>query len=560
MHRITPSFINFLAFLTSEADGFGCLSFPSTGSRRCKKSIISTIPCFSFQQQYDEPCDPIISEEEPAPLFLDGVDGLIQDLLREHHACSDWSTVQQHILQRVDERHQADCTTAVQSPLVMEGDNHNQDLQLLYEWIHIPTREGEAYPIALESTRPIFMPDEIDLIRSNAEAIWAAQKQQSTSSSRFTYQRPGNYEAHVAELGPSVTSLMNRVLEGEIYPIVRRHFATRASAQFPGESLRDMDRLFVYDSLYIRYNATEANEVVGGGAGQPMHRDLSLVSVNIMLNDASEFEGGGTFFENLQKHVEGALDPLRPRGVGHCLLHSSLERHAGANTRSGVRDVMVIFVSAQGPPSANGRPTTPNLLKSSLLKQCMAESATPFWRDCSLPYLCSLCHNRLAIEIVPTDGEAFQYLGNALVACAEQFHGQDDPKSLSILSWACQSYERAIQYAPNDGRAYNNLGLAYIQLRDRSPLPPVNDAMIDRVFAQGQAVLDQQYTAGCDVTHDRNAIRLNYGLFLANQDDWPRAYSTLASVAEQTSTDETNSIILNAQKLCQMCQRELAKS
>ncbi len=65
----------------------------------------------------------------------------------------------------------------------------------------------------------------------------------------------------------------------------------------------------MYNSLIIRYNSNKAmmtmmngdgNNQESGflGAGQPLHQDKALISINSMLNTSSKFEGSGAFFEN----------------------------------------------------------------------------------------------------------------------------------------------------------------------------------------------------------------------------------------------------------------------
>ena len=71
-----------------------------------------------------------------------------------------------------------------------------------------------------------------------------------------------------------------------------------------------------------------------------MHRDGSVVSFNILLNDASEFEGGGTIFEE-----EGRTVQIQQ---GDCLVHAGRLRHGGAAVTRGERYVIVGFVDVEG--------------------------------------------------------------------------------------------------------------------------------------------------------------------------------------------------------------------
>mgnify|MGYP007009452320 CR=1 FL=1 len=43
----------------------------------------------------------------------------------------------------------------------------------------------------------------------------------------------------------------------------------------------------------------------------------------------------------------------RPIGPGHAIIHATTQRHAGAPTTSGIRDILVIFLSARKPQELN---------------------------------------------------------------------------------------------------------------------------------------------------------------------------------------------------------------
>jgi len=91
-------------------------------------------------------------------------------------------------------------------------------------------------------------------------------------------------------------------------------------------------------------NNSNNSTVARFGAGQPLHRDLGIVSVNIILNSAEEFQGGGTMFENqlYSKITKGDRiipSALKPIGVGHTIAHLSNERHVGVGITYGLRDI-----------------------------------------------------------------------------------------------------------------------------------------------------------------------------------------------------------------------------
>ncbi|KAL7559028.1 hypothetical protein ACA910_016371 [Epithemia clementina (nom. ined.)] len=639
-------------------------------AREPSPSLVSDAPEQESENKNDN------QETERAADFLAKVDDLLEACLKTKSNTT-WSSVAQHIHRRTRERHLADFENSdsaihyfftIKEELNNENPSTDKASGASFEWINVSDEGNESYyPIALQSLQPILNQSSIQIIRRRAEEQWNINQSQNaansnkndlptptpTTTSRFTYQRPGNYEAHIADLGPQVVAIVNELLRKHVYPTIQGEFSDllfvsplppsneSPRSSNPQQRQEQQSCVFVYDALYIRYNATEASLLQSSsleqdtarrpyagdtaqrrrGAGQPLHRDLSLVSVNVMLNDAAEFEGGGTFFENqLRCHHDTSpptpasssaaqQEPIKPLGMGHCLIHSSAERHAGANTWKGVRDVMVIFVSAcsvqQQHRQEDGvrmplqndidktRASTifhgktmdpPGYIQNALLKQCMDECQLSWWLDKvnDHSFLCSLCHNRLAIDAVPDDGEAYQYLGNALVACADQIFYQNQEvfieskreNSVDILELACQSYRQALLYAPCDGRVYNNLGLALTKLRDRRRMghremlqPDHNihndnnsidlDSSIETTYQNGLRVLEGAFHAGCDVDKDRNALRLNYGLFVANQDRFQQAATILSPLVTEEGLggiDKNGDIVLrNAKTLHDFC-------
>jgi hypothetical protein len=78
------------------------------------------------------------------------------------------------------------------------------------------------------------------------------------------------------------------------------------------------------------------------------HRDGSILSFTITLNNPDEFEGGGTFFDALRDVEEtdflrdgGVVRPLR---AGDAVFHSGKLLHGAEVVRSGSRTVLVGFV------------------------------------------------------------------------------------------------------------------------------------------------------------------------------------------------------------------------
>ena len=99
---------------------------------------------------------------------------------------------------------------------------------------------------------------------------------------------------------------------------------------FPGAVDR-AEHLWVYRGLVICYDAD------AGLTHQPVHRDGALISCVVPLSASSEYEGGGTYVEPLERAF--ALEQ------GCALLHPSAIRHAGHRITSGQRWVLVLFLN-----------------------------------------------------------------------------------------------------------------------------------------------------------------------------------------------------------------------
>jgi hypothetical protein len=67
-----------------------------------------------------------------------------------------------------------------------------------------------------------------------------------------------------------------------------------------------------------------------------LHQDGTTISVNILLNDTSEFMGGGTYF----------IDDITTKiNQGDMLIHSGHVKHSGSKITSGKRYILVFFIN-----------------------------------------------------------------------------------------------------------------------------------------------------------------------------------------------------------------------
>lgn len=109
-------------------------------------------------------------------------------------------------------------------------------------------------------------------------------------------------------------------IRARLFPQIQTHYAIPSTQQL---SFREL--------FYVKYEAR-----AGERAELGVHCDGSVLSFNILLNDRSEFEGGGTFFEASKETIHITQ--------GDAAVHSGKVRHAGAPVVQGRRVILVGFL------------------------------------------------------------------------------------------------------------------------------------------------------------------------------------------------------------------------
>lgn len=187
-----------------------------------------------------------------------------------------------------------------------------------YDYVScVPYQSGH---LIHKTTGPIFTPQECQAMIDEAE--------RKAYEFGWTTTRHGNYpttDLPIVEL-PATLDFLRVALVERIYPMLRAQF---------GEFLPDGGKnLRVADGFVVKYDAE------GGQTELKPHRDGSILSFNIALNPASEFEGGGTWFQSLDDAIK--IDQ------GEVVSHSSSLLHGGHGITSGKRYIMVCFVILEG--------------------------------------------------------------------------------------------------------------------------------------------------------------------------------------------------------------------
>ena len=90
--------------------------------------------------------------------------------------------------------------------------------------------------------------------------------------------------------------------------------------------------LFINDLFVVKYEHDKQNNL-------DFHRDGNLLSFNILLNEDSEFEGGGTIIKYTDKEILYSIKK------GDIFIHSGKIEHSGNKITSGKRYILVGFIS-----------------------------------------------------------------------------------------------------------------------------------------------------------------------------------------------------------------------
>ncbi len=206
----------------------------------------------------------------------------------------------------------ATATVATTATTLLENTYTSNDYTSL-----IPHQNGH---LLHKTTNQIFTTLECQSIITEAEYI--------AHQMGWTTNRHGNYpttDIPIVEL-PNTMKFLRKALVQRIYPLLRTQFGE--CLPNGGLSLR------VADGFIVKYDAE------GGQAELKPHRDGSVLSFNIALNPATDFVGGGTWFDSLKDAVK--IDE------GEMVSHASGILHGGHAISSGKRYILVAFVIVEG--------------------------------------------------------------------------------------------------------------------------------------------------------------------------------------------------------------------
>jgi len=423
----------------------------------------------------------------------------------------------------------AECGS-IRSALAVEDSRIQLRRMSRHEWITVDN-EGKRQNVAVRTVggMPLFDPEDIDFLRSAADERFALAA--GIQTSRYTMQYEGNSEVHLDDLcagDPFLKARMDMILQERVYPLVRAAFSEEAGS---GGDEPPMGPLCVYDSIFVRYNGDTAKAAGRLGASQPLHQDGGIYSVNIALNahqddDDKGFTGGGTFLEALT--VGNGDHVQRPIAPGHAIIHKTTQRHAGAPTTSGVRDILVIFLTARRPEMANNDEITWGIERAMRLQSIGKE----LQRDKLIPSL------RLARQNDPTNSEVPYWLGVHLI--------QGDMNDPSDERWeeiceGVESLSMSTLLNPADARAHYHLGMAlsarhkYAMRTKRAHLlPSAKEAAesLIKAFETAISLEGKCVQAGCENGINLAAAFLALGDFMGRLKNFDKAIYYLNQVED----------------------------
>jgi tetratricopeptide (TPR) repeat protein len=240
------------------------------------------------------------------------------------------NTQQDEIIQLMTDTHQQDYTNGEQTFGASDNISTSSLIYSKHDFIIHDIGQGNAGPsesfiggpYVYQSIKPILTSKECeDIIQMGKEAIQEGfQNESMDSNSTMSNSKLG--EARLGKLTPTGMTYIQSLLELKFYPCMTQLFG--------------LDPMVLYDGLILSH--------IGPSRNQPLHRDASLVTMNIALSDPSEFTGGGTYIDGMNTTLPIMIQK------GHALCHASGIMHAGVGVQSGQRWVLVLFFLCRDQP------------------------------------------------------------------------------------------------------------------------------------------------------------------------------------------------------------------
>ena len=176
-----------------------------------------------------------------------------------------------------------------------------------------------------------------------AECAWAIETAEAHAAANGGWMCDRHASAPTTDMAvkdiPPLLEWFNEKLETTLFPML--------AGRFP-DFIKDPDDIRVHDAFIVRYDAS-------GQRSLAVHQDESTFSFTIALNDRSEYEGGGTFFEGIRS--SGSDEDYLPLALnadaGGVVCFGGKRRHGGEAITSGTRYIIPLFVYLDANKSGN---------------------------------------------------------------------------------------------------------------------------------------------------------------------------------------------------------------
>jgi len=284
-------------------------------------------------------------------------------------------------------------------------------------------KEGHAGPsefllkngnIIYETTSPVLSEEDCDFFIKVAKQTIKDQRNIPTSNISDNEENTRKQvvsnsdlnEARLSQLPPEALQKLKGLLKNKLYPMLTSKFG--------------MEDLTVYDGLILGHE-------VAPSRSQPVHRDASLLTLNIPLSSPQEFQGGGTYIEGLENHngLPLCIDK------GNVLCHSSGIMHAGTGITQGRRFVLVLFVIAKDEPQ--------------IARRCHAEGLLAISDERNLDKATTAFD--AGLSVAPNDHLLHMGIGQ-IASIKSSIHGDDNSYeqiSFECLAKAAKSYPPSLK-------------------------------------------------------------------------------------------------------------------
>jgi len=190
---------------------------------------------------------------------------------------------------------------------------------------------------------PVFSKYECEAIIAEAREIIATGLERDNTGGvegEPEYRRTNSQlgEARVSTM-PETSEWLKNNMRDKLFPLLESRFGGGGDgSDGSSKSVIRADELTLHDALVIGYGYFGCPTI-----SQPIHRDTSIISLNVALSPSTDYVGGGTYFE-------GFDGTSVQNEQGHVLCHAGGAMHAGYSIEKGERWVLVLFVLAKNAP------------------------------------------------------------------------------------------------------------------------------------------------------------------------------------------------------------------